>query len=147
MKNFLSILAIGIFALVIGGCTKSGSGSINPIKDAGCQAETLVTSAAAGVVASSLSCSHSDAIQASLQAALGNVNYCAANVAMAAQAKMSKDAIHTEGVIATLVCPIAVSTVMGFMTSQVPPAWGCSVSGDAGVVSAALTAACSALPF
>lgn len=145
MGKLLVVLGL---TFAVAGCTKSSSGgAVNPIKDAGCQAETLVTGAAAGVVASSLTCSNTAAIQASLQAALGNINYCAQNSAVSVQVKASKSLIKTEGVIASLVCPIAVSTVMGFMTSQVPATWGCTNAADAGVVSVALTAACTALPF
>jgi hypothetical protein len=136
------------FVFLFVGCTKNGS--VTPIQDAGCQAEQLMTAAAASVVASSLTCSGAAAIQTSLQQALGNANYCASSTAASTQVKttaLQAKVAQPQGAIATLVCPLAVNVVVGYLSSSVPSAWGCSGSADAGVLGSALSVACLAIPY
>jgi hypothetical protein len=146
----ICILSLAAFA----GCTKSssGGGTVTPIQAAGCDIETAILGGASGAISSALSCTNSAAIQASLTTALGNANLCAApGVAAvssgqmsAAKASMKSAAAKPMGVIGNIACPIAISTIMGFLSNSIPSAWGCSASASAAGVSAALVSVCEA---
>lgn len=144
-----------IFALLlmITACTSSStsSGSMNPITAAGCDVETAVTAGFAGSIATAFTCSNQAAIQSSLQTALGNVNLCAANPSVAAVTsaqitakKALAKAASPMGIVGSLVCPLAINTIVGFATAQIPTAWGCTASASASDIVAALTTACVA---
>lgn len=80
----MKFLALFLMATVfLSGCTKTATGTMNPIQSAGCAVETVVVASAASSVSSILSCSNQSAIAASLTTALGNVNLCATPVASA----------------------------------------------------------------
>lgn len=136
------ICVIGI--LFLSACTTTNP-SLQPIQSVGCDAETAVTTAMAGTIATTLNCSNQAAIQSSLQVALGNVNFCAQATAAQAQAKLKK--VFSKGIVADLACPIVVNVLIGYGTSSVPTVWGCSTSTNASTLSAALTSACELAPF
>ena len=48
------------------------------------------------------------------------------------------------GIVGSIACPIVVNVVLGFATSEIPAAWGCSANAGAATVGSALTAACLA---
>lgn len=169
MRN-VTMAILAMFAFVLAGCT-SKTGSMDPIKGAACDVETVALTGVAGSISGLLACSGQDAIVASLEQALGNVNFCAtplqSSSALSAKAmavgsgwqtigdvKIPKDggvkslAVQPQGIVGGLACPIIVNTVIGYLTSSVPSAWKCTSSADAGAVGSAITAACvAAIPF
>lgn len=129
-------------ALVVGlsGCqffqSATSKSALTAVEQAACNEETAAIGGFASQIATTLNCSSQPAIVASLTTALGNANVC--KYLPAASSGMVK----TQGVIGNLICPIAVSTVVGYMTSQIPVAWGCTVTTQASAVVASLTTAC-----
>jgi hypothetical protein len=148
------IFLISAMAL-LGGCTSStttttSGGSMSPIQAAGCDVETAILGGAAQAVATALNCSSVTYVQASLTTALGNANLCAnATVSSTkAEALKAKSVMKPMGIVGNLACPVAVNTIMGFLSNSIPPGWGCSATANASALSAALTAACeSAVPI
>mgnify|MGYP001610854352 CR=1 FL=1 len=139
-------MRILLMAMVIslGGCSWFQKASVQAVltsvESAGCVAETAVLTNFSTKIAAQLNCTHPDAIQASLTAALGNVNLC--------KLVPAHGIVSPTGVVGNIVCPIAVSTAIGFMTSAIPTAWGCTVTQEAGAVSAVLTSICeSSVPL
>ncbi len=136
MGKFLTLI---ILSLSLSSCAwfKSASvqAALNSIVTAGCGEQTKALTGLSQSIGKTLNCSHPDAIQASLTTALGNVNLCK---------YVTKPAVGVQGVVGNLVCPIAVSTAIGFMTSAIPTEWGCTVSADAGGVNTTLTQICEA---
>lgn len=131
MKKLILVISF----LAIAGCSSS---SLTPIQTAACDIETAVSNGLASSVASALSCTNTAAIQTSFLTALGNANFCPAT--SSAQSKVS-----VKGAVGNIVCPLAVSTILGFLSNSVPSSWGCSASTDAGSLSTALTTACEAI--
>lgn len=144
----LAVLSLACLGLFLAGCTSSNSGTVTPIQAAGCDVESAILGGAAGAIASALSCTSTSAIQASLTTALGNANLCAAPGVAAISAASMKSAksaaVKPQGVIGNLACPIAVNTIVGFLSNSVPSAWGCSASASASALAATLTSVCEA---
>lgn len=149
----LTILLLGV------ACTKSGT--MSPIQSAGCAVESAVTSAAATSIAAALSCTNQAQIATDVQNALGNVNLCATNVAVASlapkyskvgdvskqdlDAAKGKNLIKPMGVVGNIACPIVVNTLLGFATNSIPSSWGCSSSTTASALTATIIAGCEAV--
>lgn len=163
--------------LVLAGCkSNQPSPIIQPIKDMACAVEKSVAGGIAQAVASSLTCAHSDVMQADLQAAFGNANMCAAPVpvpapapgvasAMAApmwktigdvpgDALKPKDGMKAQdvkpmGIIGSIACPIAVNSAIGFLSNSLPEKWGCTGpnASFAALISAATAACLAAVPI
>jgi hypothetical protein len=172
--KFIIAYAVLAAITMFSGCTKPQPGAaLNPVQSAGCAVETAVTTAAAGSIMQALSCTNESAIEANLMTALGNVDMCATPlpaVPAAPSALMSAKALpkftkigditagdlqsakaqpkallaKPMGIVGAIACPIVVNTVIGFATSEIPSAWGCSASAGADTVGSALTAACEA---
>ena len=144
MKIVLSLL---ISLMFVGGCTSS-SGSMTPIQAAGCDVESAILGGAATAIATALSCSSVSSVQSSLTTALGNANLCSSSQVASVTASSLKAAksaaVKPLGIVGNLACPIAVNTIVGFLSNSIPSAWGCSASTDAASLSTALTAACEA---
>lgn len=133
------------------------------LNSAGCDVESAITSTIGGAVLSACQGSGTAAAcGAAFQTSLGNVNLCAAGIPAAS---LSKDAkwtkvgdvtagdlsqgkgkakLSTMGVVGAIACPIAVNTIMGYLTSQIPLACGCTVSLTASQADQAIVAACEA---
>lgn len=147
-KLMFSVLMV----MMIGCSTTPTNPVLTPIQAVGCDVETAVTTAFAATVATSLACTNQTAIQSSFQTALGNVNFCASSSVSSvtaaqikdAAAKMTSKVAKPMGIVGTIVCPIAINTIIGYATAQIPTTWGCSASVSASTVGAALTAACEA---
>lgn len=135
------LLILPLFLFV--GCTKTTTSTLSPIADAGCVVETAVTSGIAGSVATALTCTSVSAIQTSLQAALGNVNLCKTATTAQATAASAK-VVTSKGLVGNIACPLAVNTVIGYLTNSIPTAWGCSAGATAASLELALTVACEA---
>jgi predicted phage tail protein len=137
MGKFLALIILG---LSLSSCSwlKSASvqAALNSVVTAGCGEQTKILTGLSQSIGKTLNCTHPDAIQTSLTAALGNVNLC--------KYAPSATGAGPKGVIGNIVCPVAVSTAIGFMTSAIPAEWGCTVSADAGGVGATLTSICEA---
>jgi hypothetical protein len=57
--------------------------------------------------------------------------------------KLQVSNVKYKGIVGNLVCPLAVTAVMGLANNNVAPtSWGCSGNSD---ISAGLTAACEAV--
>lgn len=136
-KLMLALMGLFLFA----GCTKSTT--VTPIQSAGCSIETAISSGIAGAVSSSLQCANTAQVAADLQAAWGNVNLCST-----AQAQMKSQKLQPKGIVASIVCPIAINTAVGFLSNSVPSSWKCTGPNAtmAGLIGA-LTTACEAAPF
>lgn len=119
------VLAAGLF-----GCTKTST--------VGCTIETTVSTALSSTIAGALTCTNQAQINTDLLAALGKANLCTSTTTML---------VSPKGVIAGIACPVAVNAVLGLITTSIPKAWGCSPTATTASLSAALTAACMALPI
>ena len=140
MKSIVMIIA----CLFTFGCTKS-TGTMSPIQAAGCDVETAILGGASTAIATALSCTNTSAVQASLTTALGNANLCTApGVAAISTSSLKAQKLKSLGVIGNLACPIAINTIVGFLSNTVPTGWGCSTTATASALEAALTAACEA---
>lgn len=158
------LLALAFMTLV--GC--SGGVTVNPLQAAGCDVETVITSAFGGVIVNQCAGTDADACGQALLVALGNVNMCATPVpqpaSLAGVAKwktvgdinkgdlkpggVSTEAVKPQGIVGGIVCPLAYSTIVGLVTGVVPKACGCTKNLDAGALGTALVAACiSAVPI
>jgi hypothetical protein len=125
---------------------------MSPIQAAGCDVETAILGGAASTIASSLSCTNQSAIQASLTTALGNANLCSnpsvASTSAASLKSAVKSAAKPQGIVGNIACPIAINTIVGFLSNSIPSAWGCSAAATATSLEAALTAMCeTAVPI
>ncbi len=129
-----------VLMLTMSGCSwfKSASvqASLNSVVAAGCNEQTKALTGLSAGIAKSLNCAKPEAISASLTAALGNVNLC--------KYAVTPGGIVAKGIVGNIVCPVAVSTAIGFLTAAIPPEWECTVSADAGGVASALTSICEA---
>lgn len=133
--KFLAIFAFAIFAFA--GCTKTPTN-----QTIGCSVETVVTTAAAGAIASADSCSNVSQIQQDIQAKLGSINLCAASSVQAQlQSIKQKQGDKFKGIVGNIVCPLATDAVISLISAGVPSSWGCKGSSD---IAAALAAACIA---
>lgn len=147
MKKLLGLFAI---VVLVAGCTSS-SPTVSPIVDAGCTIETAITAGMGASVATALNCSNASAIQASIQMALGNVNLCASSTTAqstaAAQVKLNTK-LTNKAIVGDILCPIALNTIVGYLSNTIPSAWSCSQSATVTALQQALTAACeSAVPI
>lgn len=162
MKFWILLLSF----LVLNACTqKPDPGAIlKPIQDAGCAVESAITGGFGSEVVSA--CAGTDAIACgqAFQSALGNVNLCQTPLPQqppqvaASPAPVWKkigdvpaDALKSDklkavpmGIVGAIACPIAVNTVLGLLTAQIPPACGCKQSLSASQMGSALLSACVA---
>lgn len=172
MKILLIPVLLAFVGCTSSTTTTPSGGSMSPIQAAGCDVETVLLGGASSAVATALSCSNTTAIQTSFTTALGNANFCATPIppttasGSAAKAKTAEPvwttigqipvsalhagtsveakAVKTMGVVGSIACPIAINTVIGFLTNSVPAAWGCSATASAAQLETVLTAACEA---
>lgn len=155
-RDFMKIM-IAICSLVLfGACTSSTSPTpapaagtapapspvLSPLQDVGCEIESAVTSSFANTIANSFSCKNTSVIQANLQTAFGNANLCPKVTPAMTIAKAQ--AVHAKGIVGNIACPLAISTAIGYLTSQIPTAWGCSAQVTAASLTSTLTTACEA---
>lgn len=139
MKLFLLFL-ISLGVLTLSGCAFFQSKiapALAPLESAGCAIETGLSGSGATAIATALTCTNQAAIQASLLVALGNANLCKLVVPPAG-------AVKTQGLVGSLACPIAVNTIIGFLTNSVPTTWGCAQGASVSALVLSLTAACEA---
>lgn len=59
--------------------------------------------------------------------------------------ELKAQVVHQLGIIGSVVCPLAVGSVLGFVSAAIPPACGCTQSLSASAVDAAFVAGCQAL--
>lgn len=169
--KFINLFILCAMVGLSAACTKSAT--MSPLQAAGCDVEGLGTSAAASAIASVLSCSNAPQIQADLQVALGNVNFCAVDVPAAsvaslvagakkysklgdvsaadvAAAKAAKpglvksEAVKPMGIVGNIACPLIFNVGIGYLTQAVPSGWSCAASASTASVSQALITACEA---
>lgn len=159
-------LVIIVGCLMTLGCHPGGS-TVSPIQAAGCDVETAILGGASTAIGTALSCGNVSAIQASLTTALGNANLCATPIPQAPASAASKaagspayktigdvplsalkssavksDAVRSLGIVGNIACPIAINTVIGFLSNSVPAAWSCSSGSTAASLEATLVQVC-----
>lgn len=140
----MKMLIMAVFGLFLfAGCTKSTT--VTPIQAAGCTVETAVSSSIAGAVDTALQCANTAQVASDLQAMWGNINLCSQTATQVAQLKSQ---MKPQGVIASVVCPIAIQSAVAFLSNSVPAAWKCTGPNAtmSGLITA-LTTACDAAPF
>lgn len=142
--RMLSMLVMTCLVLAGVGCTKTGTGGTG--QTLGCSAETVITTAAAGAIASADNCSNVSQIQKDIQAALGSINVCQSATVQAQMADLKKkQGDKYKGIVGNIVCPLATDAIISLIGSKVPSTWGCTGNAD---VAAALSAACiSVVPY
>lgn len=139
----MSMVLLCLMAIGLSSCAWFKSAPVQavlqPVVGQICQDQTKALTALAGSVASTLQCANQAQIVTDLTTALGNANVCkyAAAPAVAGQMKPM-------GVVGNILCPVAASTVVGFLTSTIPTTWGCTATTSAGAVQSALIAVCEA---
>lgn len=141
MGKYLGFCLVMAFAIFQIGCKTSTP--VSPTgQQIGCSVETLVTTAAAGAIASADSCTNVSQIQSDIQGALGSINLCAsATVQAQLVALQKKEGDKYKGIVGNIVCPLATDAVLSLIGSKTPASWGCSGSAS---VAAAISAACIA---
>lgn len=120
----LIMFSVLIIGLISSACTK-----VDPII---CAVETSAASALSTQIASALTCTNTAAIQTDVLASLGKANVCSTTVASFKTLK---------GPIGDIVCPIAVTAVLGLVSDKVPSSWGCSATSTSSL-GTLLTTAC-----
>lgn len=146
MRSVLLVLTFLIAFLV--GCTQPAPApGPNPIVNVGCQVESDLSAAFAATIAKTLTCADQSAIQSDVLNLLGKANLCASSMnQLKLEGKVHGSADgKLKGVVGNIVCPIAVSAVMGAAGKAVPTAWACAPGTDGNALSAALTTTCTAL--
>ena len=141
MGKYLGFCLVMMFAIFQLGCTTT---STSPTATTvACSVETVVTTAAAGAIASADSCTNTAQIQTDVQAALGKLNLCAAaSVQAQMNALKQKQGDKYKGIVGTIVCPLTTDAILSLIGAKVPTTWGCSGSAD---IAAAISAACIAV--
>ncbi len=142
MNKLLCLIGL---CFVVNGCSwlKSDKvqSAITAIASAGCTEQTKLLEGFSKSVASTLTCAHPEAIQASLTLALGNVSMCRL-------VPLTAGDVKPQGAIGSMLCPVASAAVVGFMTAQIPAEWGCTATVQAGAIALALSQACeTAIPL
>lgn len=117
----LTILCMGFIST---SCT-----SVQPVV---CAVETSAASALSTQIASALTCTNTAAIQSDILKSLGKADVCSTTVASFKSLK---------GPIGDIVCPIAVTAVLGLVSDKVPASWGCSATSTS-TLGTLLTTAC-----
>jgi len=158
-KIFCAILAIALSAC--------HSPILQPVESLGCGVESAITEGFGSEVVSQCGGTDPAACGQAFQAALGNVNLCAAPLpAPPAQltqsfvsgwkkvgdvpkealksSGMKAQAFTTQGIVGSIACPIAINTVLGLLTGVIPKACGCTKNLSASQLGDALGAACVA---
>lgn len=131
------IMATAIFSFGCKSTAPTGSGGA-----IGCSVETIVTTAAAGAIAAADSCTNVSQIQTDIQAALGSINMCAAAAVQTQMVSLKKkQGDKFQGIVGSIVCPLATDAIMSLIGTKTPATWGCSGSAS---VSSAISAACIA---
>lgn len=165
----MKLLTLAIFLVALG-CTKN-TPVLQPLQVAACDVETAVTSAFGSAIVADCGGTNAVACGGAFQAALGNVNMCAQPVPtppVSADSKIAapkmtigdvtsqqiaaakggrtikSDAAKPMGIVGSIACPIAINTVLGFLTGAIPQACGCTKSLSASATATDLTAACVA---
>lgn len=175
MKKLILFFALSFLCIGLTGCPgSSGTNPIlTPIQDVGCAVESAITGGFGSLVVAQCGGTNTAACGAAFQSALGNVNLCTTPLPQAtAQAAVAKDAtggwktvgdipasalstpgvqskaVKPMGIVGGIACPIAVNTVMGVLTAQIPAACGCTTNLSASAISGLLTQACvAAIPL
>jgi hypothetical protein len=138
--RYLGILALAAFVFGGIGCSKSGSGSGQQV---GCSVETVVTTAAAGAIASADSCENVSQIQQDIQAKLGSINLCQSAAVQQQMTELKKkQGDKYKGIVGSIVCPLATDGIISLIGAGVPSSWGCKGNSD---IAAAISAACVAV--
>jgi hypothetical protein len=166
MKAFITL---AIFGLILSACKSSPV--LNPVQSAVCDVESTITSATGSLIVSQ--CAGTDAVSCgnAIQTALGNANLCALPLPTgvvtgltatpkltvgsitqaqidAAKKSMGLKTLAPMGVVGNMVCPLAETDVLGFLTAEIPVACGCTKNIDAGGIGALLVSACEvAIPL
>lgn len=146
MKKMLCFFGL-MFLLT--GCPSNSGGTtspvLTPIADVGCVVEQAITSGFGSLVVAQCAGTNALACGAAFQVALGNVNLCATpQVAQVTKEALMSKAAKPQGIVGSIVCPIALNTVMGLLTATVPAACGCTQNLSASAISGLLNAACVA---
>lgn len=143
MKYGIMFLLAACASLFIG-CT-STSPTSPTVTSLGCSVETLATTAIAGAIASTDSCTNVTQMQSDIQGALGSINLCQSAAVQAQLSKLAQKSVASgkdKGLVGSIVCPLAVDAVMTLIGTKVPATWGCTGSSS---VSAAISLACTAV--
>ena len=126
-------------AFLFVGCTSTPAPS--PVTTVVCDVETSLTSVLSQTIGTTLSCINVAQINVDVLAALGKANLCPAVTSAAAiKAQIAKP----QGVVGSIVCPLAVNAVFGLASSKIPASWGCSPTAQVATLSSVLSAACIA---
>lgn len=156
--SFVLIMVSLVFGLGMTACTTSPVSPTNPGGTLGCAAQQLVDASAAGIMASVDGCTNTAQMETDMQSMWGSISLCTAastaaqvqqakkSIAMRAakSSKLKADTPQQSGIIAMIVCPLAINGLDAIIGTQVPAAWGCTGSNS---VDAVFTTACNLLPF
>lgn len=118
MNKFLMLMVSACF-LTFTACKDTSCDTIKPFVD---QAGTAFAAA--------MTCSNPAAVQADLLKMCGKAGIC-------------KDMNTVAGPWASMLCPVLVPLLVNVASKELPPAWGCTGTASASV----LTAACTAIPL
>jgi len=152
--SFLAILSVGL-----GACTNSSTSTppsspppiLTVVAGVVCPVETaIMNDFGAAVVAQCAGTATGTACGAAFQQALGAANLCGVSgisavttaqiEAQKAQVKAGK--LIPRGIVGNVACPLAIGSVFGLLSTQIPAACGCTQNLSQSTVDATLTAAC-----
>lgn len=156
MKKFL-VLCMCLGAIACTKSTTSTTSTTSPILQtvttAICDvANTVATDAGQAIVTACAGTGTAQACGTALVPAIMNGGMCAnAQVAQMTTAMIVQNkaqGVRPLGVVGNIACPIAIPSIMGFLTSEIPAACGCTQSIGASGFNAALISGCEeAVPF
>ncbi len=107
-----------------------------------CNAEKVVADKLAGAIAMAASCSHQDAIQVDVLAAIDIAKLCAAGKL---HDERCADFHVKQGPVANVVCPFVTAALVSIAGNALPVRYGCQLSGSP--LSAVVLQACLTLPL
>lgn len=108
-------MRILLVLLFLVGCTQRPG--LTPVESASCDFKDNLSTGVSVALTSLLNCTKSDVIKQDVRKVFGNVELCSA---------VPKASKKFKGPLANLACPLAVSSVVGFLSNQIPSTWECS---------------------
>jgi hypothetical protein len=104
-----------------------------------CSSPSSLANQLTNIVVPAWKCSNQPQVLSDISAVCEKYNLCAATTSAV------KESGKETGPIASVACPLIISSLQGIAQGQIPATWGCTnVAGNAAT---ALTILCSSLPF
>lgn len=121
MKNKFSFALLLLAGLSVSSCKTP------------CDSPGSIPSLISNVVVTKWACTNPTKVQADISATCSKLGFCQVG--------------QTEGIIASIACPLIVEEIRKLAANQVPPAWGCNPDNVGSTFATGLTVLCEMIPF